>query len=98
MKVQERFLKYVSYWTTSEDGKDVIPSTERQFSLADELAKEMKEMGLVKVKRDEHCYVYGLLPATEGLENKKAMGFIAHMDTAPSFSGKDVKLMLYHFS
>lgn len=91
MKVQERFLKYVSYWTTSEDGKDVIPSTERQFSLADELAKEMKEMGLVKVKRDEHCYVYGLLPATEGLENKKAMGFIAHMDTAPSFSGKDVK-------
>ena len=48
-------------------------------------------MGLVKVKRDEHCYVYGLLPATDGMEHKKSMGFIAHMDTAPSFSGKDIK-------
>ncbi len=91
MKIQERFLKYVSYWTTSEDGKDTIPSTERQFALADELAKELKELGLVKVKRDEHCYVYGLLPATEGFEQKKPMGFIAHMDTAVAFSGKDVK-------
>ena len=91
MKIQERFLKYVSYWTTSEDGKDTIPSTERQFALADELAKELKELGLVKVKRDEHCYVYGLLPATEGFEQKKPMGFIAHMDTAAAFSGKDVK-------
>ncbi|GFI30973.1 peptidase T [Lachnospiraceae bacterium] len=91
MKIQERFLKYVFYWTTSEDGKDTIPSTERQFALADELAKELKELGLVKVKRDEHCYVYGLLPATEGFEQKKPMGFIAHMDTAVAFSGKDVK-------
>lgn len=91
MKVEERFLKYISYWTTSEDEKDVIPSTERQFALADELAREIKEMGLVKVKRDEHCYVYGLLPATDGMEHKKSMGFIAHMDTAPSFSGKDIK-------
>ena len=72
MKVEERFLKYVSYWTTSEDGKDVIPSTERQFVLADKLAEELREMGLEKVKRDEHCYVYGLLPATEGMENKKS--------------------------
>lgn len=91
MKVQERLLKYVSYWTTSEDNKDVIPSTDRQFVLADVLAEELKELGLEQVKRDEHCYVYGLLPATKGYENKKAMGFIAHMDTAPSFSGKDIK-------
>lgn len=91
MNLQERFLKYVSFWTTSEDGKDTIPSTERQFALADELAKELKELGLEKVKRDEHCYVYGLLPATEGFEDKKPVGFIAHMDTAVSFSGKDVK-------
>lgn len=91
MKVQERFLKYVSYWTTSEDNKDVIPSTDRQFVLADVLAEELKELGLEQIRRDEHCYVYGLLPATKGYENKKAMGFIAHMDTAPSFSGKDIK-------
>ena len=91
MKVEERLLKYVSYWTTSEEGKDMIPSTERQFALADVLAEELKELGLTKVIRDPHCYVYGLLPATEGYENKKAIGFIAHMDTAPSFSGKDIK-------
>lgn len=91
MNIKDRFLKYVSFWTTSEDGKDVIPSTDRQFLLADELAAELKDLGLDKVIRDEHCYVYGLLPATEGFENMKAMGFIAHMDTAPSFSGRDIK-------
>lgn len=91
MKVEERLLKYVSYWTSSEDGKDVIPSTDRQFALADELKRELEELGLERVKRDEHCYVYGLLPSVKGYENKKAMGFIAHMDTAPAFSGKDVK-------
>ena len=91
MTVKERLLKYVSYWTTSEDNKEVIPSTDRQFVLADVLAEELKGLGLTQVKRDEHCYVYGLLPATPGYENKKAMGFISHMDTAPSFSGKDVK-------
>lgn len=91
MTVQERFLKYVSYWTTSEENKDIIPSTDRQFILADVLAEELKDMGLEQVKRDEHCYVYGLLPATSGFENKKAMGFIAHMDTAPSFSGENIK-------
>lgn len=91
MNITDRFLKYVSFWTTSEDGKDVIPSTDRQFLLADELAAELKGLGLEKVIRDEHCYVYGLLPATEGFEHKKAMGFIAHMDTAVSFSGKDIK-------
>lgn len=91
MNIKDRFLKYVSFWTTSEDEKDVIPSTDRQFLLADELAAELKDLGLEKVIRDEHCYVYGLLPATEGFENMKAMGFIAHMDTAPSFSGKEIK-------
>lgn len=90
MKVEERLLKYVSYWTTSEDGKEMIPSTDRQFALADELKRELEGLGLEQVKRDAHCYVYGLLPAVKGYENKKAMGFIAHMDTAPAFSGKDV--------
>lgn len=94
MKVEERFLKYVSYWTTSEEDKNVIPSTERQFDLARELEKEMKAMGLSQVICDRHCYVYGLLPATEGLEDKQAMGFIAHMDTAPAYPGKGVKPVL----
>lgn len=94
MKVQERFLKYVSYWTTSSEDEVTIPSTKRQFDLAYELEKEMKEMGLSKVICDEHCYVYGLLPATKGYEQKKAIGFIAHVDTAPSFSGEHVNPVL----
>lgn len=94
MKVAERFLKYVSYWTTSKEDEEVIPSTGRQFDLARELEREMKELGLSRVICDEHCYVYGLLPATVGYENKKAIGFIAHMDTSPAFSGKNVKPVL----
>lgn len=94
MKVEERFLKYVSYWTTSSEDSEVIPSTKRQFDLAYELEKEMKKMGLSQVVCDEHCYVYGLLPATKGYEQKKAIGFIAHVDTAPSYSGENVKPVL----
>lgn len=91
MAVEKRFLKYVSYWTTSEDDQESIPSTKRQFELAKVLEQELKELNLEKVKLDEHCYVYGLLPATAGMEGKKAVGFIAHMDTAPDFSGENVK-------
>lgn len=91
MKVEERFLKYVSYFTTSCEDQDVIPSSMRQFDLGKELAAELKELGLSKVVCDEHCYVYGLLPATGGYENKKSIGLIAHMDTAPSFCGQNVK-------
>ncbi|MCI5873680.1 MAG: peptidase T [Roseburia sp.] len=96
MNVEERFLKYVSYWTTSdednmENGTPRIPSSERQFDLGKVLEQELKTLGLKNVTLTDHCYVYGLLPATPGYENKKAVGFIAHMDTAPDFSGKDVK-------
>lgn len=96
MNVQERFLKYVSYWTTSDennvtDGATRIPSTERQFELGKVLEQELRDLGLEQVTLTDHCYVYGLLPATPGYENKEAVGFISHMDTAPDFSGKDVK-------
>lgn len=94
MKVEERFLKYVSYWTTSSEDEKEIPSTNRQFDLARELEQEMKALGLAQVTLDDHCYVYGLLPATPGYENKKAMGFIAHIDTSPAFSGKQVNPVL----
>ncbi len=94
MKVEERFLKYVSYWTTSRDDQTQIPSTDRQFELGLALADELRELGLSKVNCDAHCYVYGLLPATEGYENKKSIGFIAHMDTSPAFAGRDVHPVL----
>ena len=48
-------------------------------------------MGLTRVRLTDHCYVYGLLPATPGYEHKKAVGFISHMDTAPDYSGENVK-------
>ncbi len=91
MKVEDRLLKYVSYWTTSDESNTNIPSSDREFSLAKELEKELKDMGLEKVILTDHCYVYALLPATPGMEDKDAIGFISHMDTAPDFSGKDVK-------
>lgn len=91
MRVEERFFKYVSYWTTSDEENEQIPSSDRQFELAKVLEAELHELGLEKVILTEHCYVYGLLPATAGCENVKAIGFIAHMDTAPDYSGKDVK-------
>ncbi len=94
MKAEERFLKYISYWTTSRDDQEAIPSTDRQFDLGHALAAELEQMGLSRVICDEHCYVYGLLPATKGYEQEKAIGFIAHMDTAPAFSGKNVKPVL----
>lgn len=91
MNVKERLLNYVGVYTTSEDEAGVIPSTKRQFDLAYILERELKELKLEHVKVDDHCYVYGLLPATPGMENKKPMGFIAHMDTSPDFSGENVK-------
>lgn len=91
MRVEERLLKYVSYWTTSDEECRQIPSSERQFELGKVLEQELRDLGLEKVTLTNHCYVYGLLPATKGYADKPAVGFISHMDTAPDFSGKDVK-------
>jgi len=91
MRVEERLLKYVSYWTTSDEECRQIPSSERQFELGKVLEQELRDLGLEKVTLTDHCYVYGLLPATKGYADRPAVGFISHMDTAPDFFGKDVK-------
>ena len=91
MRVEKRLLKYVSYWTTSDEECRQIPSSERQFELGKVLEQELRDLGLEKVTLTDHCYVYGLLPATKGYADKPAVGFISHMDTAPDFSGKDVQ-------
>lgn len=91
MNVESRFLNYVSYWTTSDENGTHNPTSEREFTLAKVLEQELKDLGLEKVLLSDTCYVYGLLPATSGMENKKAIGLIAHMDTAPDFSGENVK-------
>jgi len=64
MRVEERLLKYVSYWTTSDEECRQIPSSERQFELGKVLEQELRDLGLEKVTLTDHCYVYGLLPAS----------------------------------
>lgn len=91
MKVFERFLNYISYPTTSDEEKECVPTNNQEFALAKLLEQELKELGLSNVILTEHCYVYGLLPATPGMENKKSIGLIAHMDTAPDFCGENIK-------
>lgn len=90
MDVIERFLKYVKVDTNSVAGLDTVPSTKKQFDLANILAEELKEMGASNVRVSEYCYVYATIPATT---DKKApsLGFIAHMDTIPEISGANVK-------
>lgn len=91
MRVQDRFLKYVSFTTTSDENCESCPSTKQQFELGKYLAQELVDIGLQQVKIDEHCYVYGLLPATAGHEDDDAIAFISHMDTSPDFSGVNPK-------
>lgn len=95
MRAYERLLKYVTVHTTSDPNSETHPTTMRQFDLANILAEEMKALGIQDVRVDEKCYVYGVLPATEGLEHVKALGLIAHMDTADDASGAQVKPVLH---
>ena len=91
MNVTDRFLKYVSFDTTSDEDSPTIPSTEKQKLLGAYLAEELKTLGLENAHMDEFGYVYGFLPATSGQEQTPAMGFIAHMDVSPAVSGTDIK-------
>ena len=91
MKAYERLLNYVKVFTTSDDDSETVPSSSRQFDLAKLLVEEMKAVGIADARVDDKCYVYGSIPATEGYEDKPAIGFIAHMDTAPDFNGNNVR-------
>ena len=89
--VLERFLRYIAVDTMSEPEKEMIPSTEKQKDLAKMLTEELRSMGANEVKMDEHGYVYGTIPATCTDKKIPVLGFIAHMDTAPAYSGANVK-------
>lgn len=91
MKAYERLLNYVKVFTTSDETSETVPSTKRQFDLANRLVEEMKAIGISDAHVDDKCYVYGSIPAAPGYEDKPAIGFIAHMDTAPDFCGEGVK-------
>ena len=90
MSAAERLIRYCKIDTQSDPENDqVTPSAEKEFNLAKVLEKELKELGLENVELDEHCYVYGWLPANTDHETD-TVGFIAHMDTAPDYSGTGV--------
>ena len=88
-KVLERFLKYTAIDTQSDPESKTSPSTSKQFDLARLLVKELEDLGLEDISLDERCYVMARLAANE--EGLVPIGFIAHMDTSPDLSGKDVK-------
>ena len=95
MRAYERLLKYAKVYTTSDPESGTHPSAAREFDLAHLLVEEMKSIGIEDAFVDEHCYVYGSIPATKGCEKKPALGLIAHMDTAPDASGENVNPQIH---
>ena len=95
MRAYERLLKYAKVYTTSDPESGTHPSAAREFDLAHLLVEEMKSIGIEDAFVDEHCYVYGSIPATKGCEKKPALGLIAHMDTAPDAPGENVNPILH---
>lgn len=91
MELKERFLNYVSFDTQSSEESQTYPSTDKQLVLLRHLAEEMRTLGLQEVVTDPHGYTMGTIPASAGCENAPVIGFLAHVDTAPDMSGKDVK-------
>ena len=89
MNVVDRFLNYVSFDTQSDESTGTTPSTDKQRAFASELKKELEEMGLEDISLDEHSYLMATLPANTD-KVCPTIGFIAHLDTSPDMSGKDV--------
>lgn len=89
MPVKERFLDYIRFDTQSDETTGTIPSTSKQKLLGAHLVEEMKKIGIEDAHMNEYGYVYGTVPAN--CERKNTIGFIAHMDTSPDFSGENVK-------
>ena len=92
-EVLDRFLRYVSYDTQSKEEEEAIPSTSSQLALAKLLRDELTQMGAAQVRMDEHGYVYAKILSNTS-RSVPALGFIAHMDTSPALSGRDVKPQL----
>lgn len=87
--ILDYFLKYVKIDTMSAEDQNTVPSTLKQFDLAKVLVRDLENLGLKDIKLSEHCFVTALLPSN--CNSKLHIGFIAHMDTIPGFSGTNVK-------
>lgn len=90
MNITDRFLKYVSFCTTSDETTGLNPSTPGQMEFAEYLKEELIRIGLSEVSLDDNGYLMATLPANTD-EKKPTIGFIAHMDTSPDASGKHVQ-------
>ena len=90
MTVIERFLKYVTFDTQSDESTGVTPSTPKQMVFAQYLKTELEELGLKDISLDENGYLFATLPSNVNHE-VPVVGFIAHMDTSPDMSGENVK-------
>ena len=97
MNATERFLNYVKFETASDEESTSCPSTAGQTVLAEYLAGELKSIGVADAAYDENGYVYGHIEASCGYDNTPKIGLIAHMDTSPAVSGKDVKPQIIVF-
>jgi tripeptide aminopeptidase len=89
-ELQERFLKYIKTYTTSDEESETVPSAARELDLAHILTAELTDLGVNDVILSKTGYVYGHIPATPGMEGHKSVAFIAHMDTAPDYPGENV--------
>ncbi|MHA1438059.1 MAG: peptidase T [Promethearchaeota archaeon] len=91
----KRFLNYIQIDTTANEKSVSFPSSEGQLKLGKLLVNELKALGLKNIVHDDYGYVYAFLPSSKGLEMVKTIGFIAHLDTSPSVSGKNVKPIIH---
>lgn len=93
--VEKRFLRYVSYETTSDEFSETCPSTANQKVLGAAIVEEMLAMGIQDARMDENGYVYGTVPGDPSLPT---IGLIAHMDTAPDASGADIQARIVEYT
>ena len=96
--VVDRLVRYAKVFSESDYyGQSGTPSNPAEFDMANLLVDELHGLGVDNAFVDEHCYVYAWLPATPGYEHLPAIGLIAHMDTTPDLTGKDVKPQIIHY-
>ena len=93
--IVKRFLRYVSLETTSDPSSGETPSSDKEWDLAHLLCFELRSMGLA-ASVDDHCYVTATIPAV-GMTSQPVIGLIAHMDTSPDASGRNVKPRIVHY-
>ena len=98
MTVKERFLKFVSFGTNSNEHSESCPSTPGQLVLGNYLAEELKKIGLCEAECDKNGYVYGIINATPGRENDPSIGFIAHMDTSDAVKGDEINPQIVNYA